>query len=623
MNKRFDENVCVLQKKYPDIKEMIEEAIARNEENIEIESFNTLDGLRGIKVKKDNISYFMYGKREAARPVEKWFLSIGKLQNNAPVLIMGLANSLYIEKIVECSKNKLTIIVYEPSINIFIDFLSNVDISEWMEKHTIIFWVEGLFGMTKDRFENIVNSVLTYGILPLSRIYVLPNYYEIFPEESLFFIKTCHDIAKLEAVQFSTLKTFSGYFGKNMLLNVRWLCNQYKSTQLLKVVPKDVTGIVVAAGPSLNKNIKELKKAKGKSFIIAVDTAIKPLLKEGIVPDMFAIVDAQKPIKLIQCEGAENIPLSTVLDAPTDILEFHKGKKFFANEGIRFVDKIFYRFEKQYGTASSGGSVATAAFTLLYKLGLTKIILVGQDLAYTGKKSHADGTFEEVMKEEDTSDFIMVKGNIEELVPTTEDFKIYLEWYNNFIKKVKETDENFRVINATEGGAYIKGTEVMTLKDAIEQECTKEVDIAANFEKLNPMFEGEDRTWVIERIKSIPEEFRSIMADAKKAGEYYKKLEKICSKQKLDEKSYVNILKKISRTIKSIEENDLYQIIKLTMNEAEYILMNEQFIQYDSEKEEGKEMARQGIIFMNGIYECAKIYLEYVNSLDYEWEKFS
>ena len=80
--------------------------------------------------------------------------------------------------------------------------------------------------------------------------------------------------------------------------------------------------IVVAAGPSLNKNIDELKRAKGKAFIIAVDTAIKPLLKKGIIPDMFAIVDGKKPIELVQNEEVKKIPLLTSISASHDVLEY-------------------------------------------------------------------------------------------------------------------------------------------------------------------------------------------------------------------------------------------------------------------------------------------------------------
>ena len=73
----------------------------------------------------------------------------------------------------------------------------------------------------------------------------------------------------------------------------------------MKVIPKDISAIVIAAGPSLNKNIKELKRAKGKAFLIAVDTAVKRLLKEGIVPDMYATLDGMKTAELLNLTEQE------------------------------------------------------------------------------------------------------------------------------------------------------------------------------------------------------------------------------------------------------------------------------------------------------------------------------
>lgn len=66
---------------------------------------------------------------------------------------------------------------------------------------------------------------------------------------------------------------------------------------------------MVAAGPSLNKNIQVLKKAKNRLFILAVDTAVKPLIKAGIKPDAFITIDAKKSPDLIKIDGAETIPV--------------------------------------------------------------------------------------------------------------------------------------------------------------------------------------------------------------------------------------------------------------------------------------------------------------------------
>ena len=166
--------------------------------------------------------------------------------------------------------------------------------------------------------------------------------------------------------------------------------------------------IIVSAGPSLNKNIEELKKAKNKAFIIAVDTAMKPLLRNGIIPDMYAIIDGTKPLELVAVEESRNIPLLSEVRAAHAVMDYHKGKKFFFREFTPYFDRMYEMNHKEWAAMDVGGSVATAAFSLACYLGLGTVIMVGQDLALTGNKTHADGTFKEKMEELDTSKMKMV-----------------------------------------------------------------------------------------------------------------------------------------------------------------------------------------------------------------------
>lgn len=57
------------------------------------------------------------------------------------------------------------------------------------------------------------------------------------------------------------------------------------------------------------------------------------------------------------------------------------------------------------------------------------------------------------------------------------------------IRECKEHEKELRVINATEGGAKIEGTEVMTLKDAIAETCTKEINVTECLDTLTPMLD--------------------------------------------------------------------------------------------------------------------------------------
>ncbi len=617
----YEENLKALSAKYSRMDELIEEAKEKMEPELEIIEEVSYDGEPIIKVQKEGRTCYLNGKRNTKEPAEKWVETLGKLSNNAPVFIMGLGNPSYLKELAEHTKKKITIIIYEPSFQIFLHFLEHVSIAEWMEKHMITFFVKGIKGMDEQAMRGLAGRVLTYESMPFSRRLVLPNYDVLFPDEALGFIKGIFDIANFELSQYSTQISFSTVTVKNMLDNIKYLCNGYKTIQLVEVIPRDIPGILVSAGPSLNKNIKELKRAKGKAFIIAVDTAIKPLLSEGIIPDMFAVVDGRKPLSLVEKEEAKEIPLLGTLSASSAVLEYHTGMKFFYNEGYAVSDHILLKQDMDFGSVETGGSVATTAFSLLYKIGLPCIILVGQDLAYTGDKSHADGTFADVMKKEDTKNYITVEGNTEEKVPTTEILKLYLKWFGDYIAAAKKYDPNFRVINATEGGAKIEHTEIMTLHDAIEQECTKEVDIQACLKKLPPMLNEENRKWAEEYLDSFPDKFLEVAKSANKTRKLYKKLEQTCKRKNIDTKEYQSLLKKIEKSIKQIEKNEMHQLIDATMINARYILAREQFLYRDSLQEEGKELARQGLIYTENMAKIAILFKEYLEEKKREEKK--
>ncbi len=611
----YEENLKTLAAIYPQMDELIEEAKEKLDPELEIIEETSYSGEMIIKVKKDGQTCYLNGKRNTEDSAKKWVGTLGNLPTNSPIFMMGLGNPTYLKELAETAENRITIIIYEPSIQIFLHFLENVPLQKWMDKHLIVFWVKGLKGMDDKAMSGIVRPILKYDTIPHSRKIILPNYDVLFMEEAVGFMQIIHDIVQEETVQYATRMRFSNIAVKNLLDNVKYLCDGYKTTQLVKVIPRDIPGIVVAAGPSLSKNIQELKKAKGKAFIIAVDTAIKPLLAEGIIPDMFAIVDGKKPLDLVQKEQAKQIPLVTDINANSEVLNYHTGMKFFYNQGYTLVENILVRGDRQFGGVDTGGSVATNAFSLLYKIGLTRIILVGQDLAYTDNKSHADGTFRDVMEKENTKGFIMVEGNIEKKVPTTSTLKVYLEWYAQYISHIKENDENFLVINATEGGAKIEHTEIMTLHDAIERECTKEVDIQACLGQLTPMLDEESREWANNYLDHIPDEFFGLAGNARKAKKLYKKLDKTCDKKNIDSKEYKSILKRLKKIITKIESNDMYQLVNETMTSAYYIVLTEQFLHEDTVRDEGKEMARKGILYTENIDNIATLFGEYMKGL--------
>ena len=102
-----------------------------------------------------------------------------------------------------------------------------------------------------------------------------------------------------------------------------------------------------------------------------------------------------------------------------------------------------------------------------------------------------------------------------------------------------------------------------------------------------------------------------------KAKKQYKKLDKICKRKNIDTNEYLSILKKLDKLNQIIEKNDIYDLVKETLTDAQYILKNESFMEYGSLQEEGLEIARKGILYMNNIIECCKIFIEYMKEIGY------
>ena len=250
-------------------------------------------------------------------------------------------------------------------------------------------------------------------------------------------------------------------------------------------------GIIVSAGPSLKKNIGHISRLKDRVLIVAVDTALKVLLKHGMEPHIVMTLDAQRH-SIKHFLGIPRISAALLADMVSypRILQKYPGpriisttsKYYNAPEGdlIRETTPVMDWIEeyiRPIGDIQSGGSVATSAFDLLLNLGCDPIILTGQDLAYTGREIHCTGTHhnEEWLPRIsrfvnlDTINQNVVRKRKIKLIPAYGNrdsvisdfvFDLYRGWFEDSAAKV-----SIDVINATEGGARIINTRELSLED--------------------------------------------------------------------------------------------------------------------------------------------------------------
>lgn len=609
MQSILEKNLEAWEKRYPDTKKFLVEKYneIKNNDNQDVLVEQDYSGKSILAVRRNKNKIYLAGKRNYEKVVEKWGENFKHAQPAAFIFLVGIGNPDFAKQLDNVMTKEARILIYEPSIDVFFSVMESIDISHFLKSNrSIVFLVDGI---NDEMITRSIESIINVNMLPFFDIYVSPNYNTLFTEKVSKFVKDVLRLCDNSRVGLNTNIRYLPVRSENIFHNAIHVNNGYKTEQFTEFIPRDIPAFVVGAGPSLDKNIDELKRAKGKGFIIACDTAVKPLLAHGIVPDMYVLVDGLKPVHLIQTEGTEDIPLLTSATSAYSFLDQNKSIKIFYNENDVLVNRLFIQNGKSFPSMPCGGSVATSAFAFAYLIGIKNIVFVGQDLAFSGKYVHANGTFDKSEDEVLEDDTFYVEGNYEEKVRTRGDFYTYLKWFEYYIEGCTEYEPELRVINATEGGAKIKFTEVKTLKDTIDELCTKDVNVKQEMAKIEPVFNECQRENNIKFLKGLPEEFREIAKGAVELRKLYKKVEKLAEVRNMDTKAYLKLLKKIEKQTKEIEKHSECMChISETLKVADFIINSEAGMKYSSFNEEGKNISRQGIIYSEILEECAELF---------------
>ena len=142
--------------------------------------------------------------------------------------------------------------------------------------------------------------------------------------------------------------------------------------------------IIVAAGPSLNRTLDFLKNARGRALIIAVGTALKPLLHAGIEPNFVVAIDSDpktwQQFSKICCDK-QYLITSPIVYPP--ILRIFDGRIFsFTCNVLPEFNEWLTTFNFSPGDLQAGGTVATSSLDAAVLFGCSPIVLIGHDFLF-------------------------------------------------------------------------------------------------------------------------------------------------------------------------------------------------------------------------------------------------
>ncbi|GGJ31887.1 motility associated factor glycosyltransferase family protein [Paenibacillus hunanensis] len=353
--------------------------------------------------------------------------------------------------------------IYEPSVEVFQQFTKHAVLDEWnMDQWRNLFVGDHEQELAKhlrgfvDRTPGTISSC------------ALSAYAHVFEQEKQVF----------NTLLSNTLKGKHGNLQISNKFSVFWLSNSLRNFQYVRSTPNILKKrenfynkpvIIVSAGPSLNEEIEHLKmiKQERSAYILAVGSALSTLIHHGIHPDAICSYDPNPGngvvVKQVMEQGIDDIPLIFGSSVGGIDLGNYPGPKWHM---ITSQDTIAAYFLPAAQTGLpvvyDASSIAIITLQLLCMMGAGPIILVGQNFAYKGALRYAQHIdhidpvhyFEGAPLVKTSS----VQGDMIGTNPAFMSMKKEMELYIGLFNKKD-------VFNTTQGGADIKGTTFIALKD--------------------------------------------------------------------------------------------------------------------------------------------------------------
>lgn len=529
----FSDNLQVIKK----CKRELYNTIAESNDDGSFAISNNLSrsGHKIMTVKINDNEYRLNSAYNPIKEAQKW--SLNCLQTHCfqkIILLYGLGNGYFINALLDQLGDNSKVFIYEPFESIFINAVHEYDLRDIFSKDNVSIYVgkKGFLQIKQD-YCNVV------GFTNIGNVdkAVLPMYDKI--DKNIWENFKC-SIWSYDSILKSSVRTLSK-MGKEFVENELYSISHMEGCNILEdlkgIADNEYPAIIVAAGPSLEKNIGQLGKYKNRAFIIAVDTALNVMLKNDIIPDIMVSTDPHKPMSYFSDARCKNIPLVCTCDSRIELLKYHHGQKFYFDT-MSFVIDFFNEIGKNTKSISKGGSVATTALMMCLELGFDKIVFVGQDLAYSSDgDTHAGDIRDSESVNNDTQ--LYVDGVDGDKVLSRADWIGYL----TFIEDVVLRNKGVKFIDATEGGALIHGTDIMKLSEVISLYPDEEYDFSARIKEIKTSFSQRDIRKlnsmyldILNQLEFLENEYKSIIKLGGALVDNLKNETKICNmKDEIDQ----------------------------------------------------------------------------------------
>ena len=340
-----------------------------------------------------NNNKFVHSSRSPLKEAQKIIDTLPHLdqdtKNKTLIIAWGTGLGYHIEMLIDQGYHVLAI-EFRPNIaNIFQQVFPLEKLVAFITDKNSKELFDILVSLDSDKYQHFINlSMLGFAI---------PTHIYQQTQQALSMLRAKHNIhnALME----------SWYY--NIITNLSLLCHSHIGYTHDPIF-KDQVLVICSAGPSLKESLPYLKKNQSKITILAVDTALLSLIQADIIPDYVHSIDA-KIHNIADFRGISSSVYKQIIlladitlnpqitDLPwKDILFLSTSHPINQNNNYTLkrttLQQYLWDKDIRFPETQTGGSVATSAFYLGILYQAKKILLVGQDLAYTNNRGHSVGS---------------------------------------------------------------------------------------------------------------------------------------------------------------------------------------------------------------------------------------
>ena len=188
------------------------------------------------------------------------------------------------------------------------------------------------------------------------------------------------------------------------------------------------------------------------------------------------------------------------------------------------------------------------------------------------------------------------------------------------VAAVERCDVAIIMIDATEGGAKIHGTKIMTLKEAIERFCISDFDMDKVIAEMPEMLSEHEKEVFLNHLGNTVIRLEEVRKKAKAGVNHYNKMIQVAKKKTLNTTRYMELYKKVKNVNEFMDTDEMAGFVLSNLEEMQNAILSTINLEEENEHDERVILAKKGKIALETMLPMVDKLIDIANATIMEYK---